>query len=400
MRTNSTVFLLAVLVAAVLAFSSTPITTSAAPGDITGTVPPNGGLGLVVWGGGTVDALTTVAISRGCALISVWVATPSGDLTGYVIGAPAIVNGSFNAAFPSGLPPNVALVILCRAAPTASAPVPALRPTSTPPGLPASIPVPGSQVKYVAASGSRWITGAASAGFTAANGIVSAPAYLDCSTSVSPDGGWGEGAQVSVVGVGVNACDGWTYLDTGVGKSVWMQNVFLRLTPPAAVPTAVPPPVSLPVTPAIPSTTSSIVQTCIDGDFSGWEGDTAFLLCNGTVVLQVDGRYTYHYAYRPRVTLVPNGTSWLMSVAGIQDPIRVVVVSGFSTCITGQFSGLRSGNVYVLCNGQIWQQTEAWSWVWTWYGPDVLIYSLPSGGYRMKVQLSGVPHAVAVTRIR
>jgi hypothetical protein len=68
--------------------------------------------------------------------------------------------------------------------------------------------------------------------------------------------------------------------------------------------------------------------------------------------------------------------------------------------MSGQFTGLRQGNVYSLCNGQVWRQTEAWTWTWNWFGPSVLIYAIPSGGFRMKVQLSGVPHAVGVARIQ
>ena len=54
-----------------------------------------------------------------------------------------------------------------------------------------------------------------------------------------------------------------------------------------------------------------------------------------------------------------------------------------------------------LCNGQVWQQTEFWTWAWTWSGPSVLIFQSPyGGGYRMKVLLSGVPHVISVVRIR
>ncbi len=144
-----------------------------------------------------------------------------------------------------------------------------------------------------------------------------------------------------------------------------------------------------------------VVQTCIDGEFDGWEGDTAFLLCKGDVVVQTDGKYTYHYAYRPAVTLVSSGTTWIMSVEGISDTISVVPVSGFETCMSGEFKEFEHGAVFPLCNGQAWQQTDYQISLALALGPRVLVYRSPyGGGYLMKVLLSTSPRAVRVSRIR
>lgn len=189
------------------------------------------------------------------------------------------------------------------------------------------------------------------------------------------------------------------------------RSVIVSGQPPAptAAPTIVPTaistptptrtPTAVPLNPVAPSGIG-VVETCIEGDFEGWEGDTVFELCNGEIVVQIGGGYTYHYAYRPRATFVGSGSVWQMSVEGVRGSITVQVVAGYKTCILGQFTGLKSGNIYRLCNGQIWQQTEFWSWTWTWYGPDVLIYASPYGGTKMKVLVSGVDRPVRVSRLQ
>lgn len=65
--------------------------------------------------------------------------------------------------------------------------------------------------------------------------------------------------------------------------------------------------------------------------------------------------------------------------------------------IVSRFNGFSHGNVYQLANGQIWQQTEFYSWYWYAYRPEVVIYS-SYGTYRMLVQ--GIDHEVTVTRLR
>jgi len=67
------------------------------------------------------------------------------------------------------------------------------------------------------------------------------------------------------------------------------------------------------------------------------------------------------------------------------------------SAITSDFSGLQYGNVYVLANGQIWEQVEAYYWYWYAYYPRVTIYS-SYGAYKM--QVSGIDRAVTVKRLR
>jgi pectate lyase len=112
----------AVLVAVVLALGGSR--TPAAAEGFTGTIPNNGGNALVVWDGGGVERLATLARQRGCDLTSVWTNQPGGGLVGYIPGAPAVVNGSFLQSNPGGSLAAQTPVILTCAAPDPNAPPP------------------------------------------------------------------------------------------------------------------------------------------------------------------------------------------------------------------------------------------------------------------------------------
>lgn len=65
--------------------------SSVQPG-LRGSIPSQGGFGLVLWGGGTVSGIETAAMANDCSLTSVWASRPEGGLVGYRFGAPAFVN--------------------------------------------------------------------------------------------------------------------------------------------------------------------------------------------------------------------------------------------------------------------------------------------------------------------
>lgn len=72
-----------------------------------------------------------------------------------------------------------------------------------------------------------------------------------------------------------------------------------------------------------PVPTGQVIESRIDGEFDGWEGDTIFHLQNGQIWQQAEYSYRYSYRYSPRVTIVQSGGGWVMSVEGISDTIRV-----------------------------------------------------------------------------
>lgn len=83
----------------------------------------------------------------------------------------------------------------------------------------------------------------------------------------------------------------------------------------AAPPPEAPPPLLV---------TAQVIETCINGTFEGWSGDTVFVLCNGQVWQQSSYAYTYHYAYRPDVLIYGSDTGYQMQVDGVRGTISVV----------------------------------------------------------------------------
>lgn len=71
------------------------------------------------------------------------------------------------------------------------------------------------------------------------------------------------------------------------------------------------------------SYTGDVIQTQIDGEFEGWEGETIFKMMKGTIWQQSSYDYTYHYAYMPDVLIYSKSGSYYMRVEGVNDEIMV-----------------------------------------------------------------------------
>lgn len=65
------------------------------------------------------------------------------------------------------------------------------------------------------------------------------------------------------------------------------------------------------------------VETQVDGDFIGWEGQTIVKLSNGQVWRQTEYHYEYHYAYIPKVRIFRSASGYQMRVDGTSKPIGV-----------------------------------------------------------------------------
>lgn len=120
--------LLPYVLVTLLALAAGVPSTVDAEGEVVGSVPTSGGVGLVQWGGGPPSAVVSAVASKGCTLQSLWVAS-GGRLDGYVAGAPEFVNAAFSARFPGGsIPAQTPLVLVCASGGSAAppAPVPAL----------------------------------------------------------------------------------------------------------------------------------------------------------------------------------------------------------------------------------------------------------------------------------
>lgn len=91
-------------------------------GQIVGTLPTGGGGGqaLVVWMGGSVEALLAAADAGGCRATAVWV-TDRGNWVAYARGAPSFVNQPWAALYPGAMP-STAVLLICGALPMSPPP--------------------------------------------------------------------------------------------------------------------------------------------------------------------------------------------------------------------------------------------------------------------------------------
>ncbi len=113
--------------------------TAYRPG-LTGFVPRVGGVGLVVWGGGTVAGIENASLSRGCTPKAVWTSRLDGELVGYLFGAPSFVNDEWRATFPDGwVSGGRVLLVVCEKPSEIAASSAAIGGTG---GIPATAPPP------------------------------------------------------------------------------------------------------------------------------------------------------------------------------------------------------------------------------------------------------------------
>lgn len=75
--------------------------------------------------------------------------------------------------------------------------------------------------------------------------------------------------------------------------------------------------------PVICKKIKDVIETQIDGDFEGWEGETIFKMMNGQIWQQSSYDYTYHYAYSPEVLIYEFNGSWIMRVEDLDETIEV-----------------------------------------------------------------------------
>ena len=67
----------------------------------------------------------------------------------------------------------------------------------------------------------------------------------------------------------------------------------------------------------------SVIETEIDGDFEGWDGETIWKMKNGEVWQQSSYAYHYFYASDPKVLIYRADSSWKMKVDGDDDSVEV-----------------------------------------------------------------------------
>ena len=66
-----------------------------------------------------------------------------------------------------------------------------------------------------------------------------------------------------------------------------------------------------------------VIESRIDGNFEGWDGETIFKLENGQIWQQSSYAYKYSYKYRPKVLIYKTKSGYKMKVEGVEETIYV-----------------------------------------------------------------------------
>jgi hypothetical protein len=78
-----------------------------------------------------------------------------------------------------------------------------------------------------------------------------------------------------------------------------------------------------PVAPVATQASGSAIESRIDGEFNGWDGETIFKLQNGQIWQQSSYAYMYHYAFAPKLVIFRSGPLYKMQVEGVSGSIYV-----------------------------------------------------------------------------
>jgi hypothetical protein len=69
--------------------------------------------------------------------------------------------------------------------------------------------------------------------------------------------------------------------------------------------------------------TARAIETQIDGEFNGWDGETIDKLMNGQIWQQTEYHYEYYYAFMPNVLVYPATGGFKMKVEGTSQAVGV-----------------------------------------------------------------------------
>lgn len=76
-----------------------------------------------------------------------------------------------------------------------------------------------------------------------------------------------------------------------------------------------------------PAQQGSVIESKVDGEFEGWEGETIVKLMNGQIWQQSEYHYHYHYAFMPEVLIFKSGSGYKMKVQGIDKAVGVRLIA-------------------------------------------------------------------------
>ena len=70
-------------------------------------------------------------------------------------------------------------------------------------------------------------------------------------------------------------------------------------------------------------TSAGAIETQIQDEFNGWEGETVVKLLNGQIWQQTEYHYEYKYAFMPKVLIYSAGGGYKMKVDGTSKAVTV-----------------------------------------------------------------------------
>ena len=71
-------------------------------------------------------------------------------------------------------------------------------------------------------------------------------------------------------------------------------------------------------------TSDVYIESRINGEFEGWDGDTIIKLMNGQIWQQTEYYYYYTYSYMPKVIIFKSDYDYKMKVDGVDKAVGVV----------------------------------------------------------------------------
>jgi hypothetical protein len=75
--------------------------------------------------------------------------------------------------------------------------------------------------------------------------------------------------------------------------------------------------------PTASAPSATLIESQIEGDFNGWEGETIIRLSNGQIWQQSSYHYEYHYAFMPKVLIFKTGGVFRAKVDGTETSVPV-----------------------------------------------------------------------------
>lgn len=114
--------------------------------------------------------------------------------------------------------------------------------------------------------------------------------------------------------------------DFGTGRTTKLERIVATASTAPLVPEVIRgalPNLPVDAAPVDPGAPRLVVESRIDGEFEGWDGESLFRLMNGQVWQQSSYAYHYTYSFNPRVRIYRSGTRYIMEVERVSRTIQV-----------------------------------------------------------------------------